>query len=269
MRMLCLLACVVTAFARVAVAAEAPTATEIIKNVKQILEPSKSGIRKLVFTVDTEGEKVQIVAHQANKQFPDGKKVVTVTLQPDDVRGTAFLVFEPKEVGKPTITWVYVPFLDRVKKLIEVEANESFVNTDFTYSDLGFVRFHENYKLLGVEEKDGKNTYKVEETVPQESYYYSKIITWVTAAGMNPVQRDYYDPAAALWKRETFGPVRVIDGIPTILRRVMKNVQEGTSTDLEVQATRYDVELSDDLFDPKEMRKVAEHPAWKAFAHDE
>lgn len=262
MRTLCLLAWTAVALCEPAIAADAPSAAQIVDKVKAVLEPSKPAVRKLVFTVSSEGDEVQIVARQASKQFPDGKKMLTVMLEPNGIRGTASLTVEPAG-GKPTKTWIYVPYLRRVKELIPVEANDSFANTDFTYADLGFVRVHADYKSLGREEKDGTSTYKVEETVPTESFYYSKILTWVAIDGMYPVQRDYYDPAGALWKHETFGPLTQIDGVPTILQRQMKNAQIGTGTTLDVESVRYDVELPDALFDPKEMSKAADHPLWK------
>ena len=40
-----------------------------------------------------------------------------------------------------------------------VDIYQRFLGTDFTYADLGFVRLHEMYKLLGEEELNGVQAY--------------------------------------------------------------------------------------------------------------
>ena len=57
--------------------AQDPT-MDIVKKMKEVLEPVKPSTRKVVLTVNSEGETVQFVAGQARKQFPDGKRMVMV-----------------------------------------------------------------------------------------------------------------------------------------------------------------------------------------------
>ncbi len=176
----------------------------------------------------------------------------------------AYLIAEPKD--KPTIMWTYLPALRRVRGLVPVDAYEHFLGTDFTYADLGFVRLHEKYRLLGEKEHAGAHAYRVEEQVPQERAYYSRLITWVAADSLLPLQRDYYDVAGTLWKTELFEQVAVIDGVPTPLRTRMQDVQQKTSTELNVSEVRYNVDIPDALFDPEGLPQVAAHPLWQAYS---
>ena len=189
--------------------------------------------------------------------------MVVALLAPKSMRGAAYLIEEPR--NKPALLWVYLPALLRLRELLPVDAYEHFLGTDFTYADLGFVRLHENYKLLGEEEHDGVRAYKVEEQVPKERAYYSRLITWVATDSMLPLERDYYDVDGKLWKRELFDEVSVIDGIPTPLRIRMQDLQAKTSTELDVSEVRYDVDIPDSVFDPEHLPELAEHPLWNAY----
>ena len=162
---------------------------DIVKKMKEVFEPVRPSTSKVVITMKAEGETAQWVARAARKQFPDGKRMVMVLLEPAEVKGNAYLIWEPKE--KPSAVWIYMPILRRVRELVGVDAYEHFLGTDFTYADLGFVRLHPHYRLLSEEEHRGMKTYKIEETVPKERAYYSRVITWVAKDSMLPLQRDW------------------------------------------------------------------------------
>jgi len=233
----------------------------IVEKMKEVYEPSRPSTRKVVFTQHAEGETIAWTARQARKQFPDGKRMLMVMTAPDDVKGTATLVWEPKD--KPTVMWTYSPLIRRVRQLATVDAYEHFLGTDFTYADLGFVALHQQYKLLGEESVGNVNAYKVEETVPQERFYYSRVVTWVAKDSLLPVKREYYDPAGKVWKTETFENIATIDGVPTPLRVRMKDEKSGWSTEMAISEVAYDVEIPDIVFDPQSLPQILTQPLWQ------
>lgn len=243
--------------------AQNPSVTDIVKKMKEIFEPAKPSTRKVVISVTSMGETVQWVAREARKQSPDGKRMVIVLLEPADLKGNAFLAWEPTDPTKHSTVWVYPPFLRRIRELVGVDAYQHFMGTDFTYADLGFVRLHPQYKLLGEEEHGGKQTYKIEETVPTERAYYSRVVTWVAKDSFLPVQRDYYDPSGALWKTETF-EIATINGVPTPIHITMKDLEGQSSTELKVSAVSYDVTIPDTVFDPMQLPALANAPIWQS-----
>jgi outer membrane lipoprotein-sorting protein len=239
--------------------AQDPT-MDIVKKMKEAFEPVRPSTRKVVISATSGGETVQWVAYQARKQLPDGKRMLMVLIQPADLSGNAYVVSEPKD--KPSAVWMWVPFLRRIREFTTVDAYEHFMGTDFTFADLGFVRLHPQYKLLGEEAHGGKQTYKIEETVPKERAYYSRVVTWVDKGTLLPVQRDYYDVAGALWKTETF-EVTTIDGVPTPIRITMKDLQGKTSTEQQISNVAYDVNIPDETFDPMKLPVAANSPLWQ------
>ena len=235
---------------------------DIVKKMKEVFEPIRSSTAQVDLTMSTGGETIHWVARTARKEFPDGKKMVMVLLEPAEVKGNAYVMWEPKD-NQPSAVWTYMPLLRRVRELIGVDAYEHFLGTDFTYADLGFIRLHPQYRLVSEEEHEGRPAYQIEEAVPKERAYYSRIITWVAKDSLLPLQRDFYDVAGVLWKTETF-EVSTIDGVPTPIRIEMKDLQGKSSTELQISAVRYDGEIPDEVFDPLQLPVVANAPVWQA-----
>jgi len=234
---------------------------DVVKKMKEVFEPVRPSIRKVDITMTDGGETNHWVARQAMKQFPDGKRMVMVMVEPNEVKGNAYIIWEPQD--KPSAVWTYMPFLRRVRELVGVDAYEHFLGTDFTYADLGFIRLHPQYRLLGEEDHGGKKTYKIEENVPKERAYYSRVITWVSKNSLLPAQRDYYDAVGNLWKTELFEEEK-IDGVPTPIRIQMKDLQGKSSTELHVNDVRYNVDVPDALFDPMKLSMAANSPVWQS-----
>src|SRR5262249_54368709 len=145
-----------------------------------------------------------------------------------------------------------LPVVRRVREIVPVESYQSFLNTDFTYADLGFTRRAGTDKLLGTETRDNLETYRVEE-VPRATWYYSRIVTWVAADSWLPVRREFYDPAGVLWKVEKWAQVTAIDGVAIPMSVVMEDVRQGGSTEVRVSDVLWDCKIPDDAFDPDRL----------------
>jgi hypothetical protein len=80
---------------------------------------------------------------------------------------------------------------------------------------------------------------------------------WVVKENFFPVVLDYYnehDPDL-LEKRLVQSDIRVIDGIPTGMKATMINKRDNTQTDMELLDIKYDVELNDDMFTERDLKK--------------
>lgn len=243
--------------------ASPPKAMKIIKDMKEVFEPEQPCVRKIDLSVSGEPAlETHWTARKASRTFPEGKRTLLVMLEPRDVRGNGLIIEEHKD--KSAVKWVYVPLVRRVRKIVPVTAYEHFLNTDFTFADLGYVEYDGTYELLGEEERAGEPAYKVSFN-PTNPWYYSRVITWVSKETHLPIERDYYDVKAQLWKQETFEQATIINGIPTPLRIQMKDVQNETTSLFSVSEVRFDLEIPKDLFNPKMLPKAADSPFWKQF----
>jgi len=239
-----------------------PTAESIIGLMKAALEPARPSLRKIVMVMHSaDGETVEWTARQARKGLADGYRMLTVVMAPKDLRGTALLVAERKSETFDA-QWIYLPALRRVRKIVTVGAYESFLGTDFSYADLGLVNMRDrSFKLLGEDTIGQRAAYKVEER-PASPWYYSRVVTWVAQDDNLPLRREYYDQENHLWKVEEVRSEANVDGTPTVLDIVMKDLEANTSTELQVSEVQYDVQVPDNLFDPARLSAISEHPLW-------
>jgi hypothetical protein len=255
---------VVVTLLPLSVQAEPPEVMTIVKRMKEVFEPARPTTRKVILSISGErDQKTEWVAAQALKVFPEGKRLLTVILSPESLKGNAFLVQEQRD--KPTAMWVYSSPLRRVRSLVPVDVYQRFLDSDFTYADLSLVNLHSVYRLLGEEEHSGVRAYKVEEMFPQAQAYYSRILTWIAIDSMLPLERQYYDVAGSLWKKEVFEDVSVINGIATPLHVTMEDVQTRTMTELKVQQVEYEGSIPDSLFDPVQLPQGVQFSTWQAY----
>jgi hypothetical protein len=236
-----------------------PDADTLVSKVRAALEPDRTSVRKVTMTVTGPGgDASQITLGAARKKVGPAPRVVMVVLAPAGLRGTTLLV---EEETAENVLWLYVPAIGRTRKLVSPEAYTTFLNSDFTFADLGFVGMGAKYTLAGEEKRQGTDTYRLE-GVPRETWYYSRFTTWVAKDTSFPVERDFNDVRNELWKVERWSNVSAINGVATALRVSMENVQTQNKTEAVTEAVRYDVDVPDALVDPSQLSKAADSPVW-------
>ena len=245
-------------------AATMPPAAKLTQKMKAALEPVRPSVRKMSIVISAQdGEATQWTVGQARKHFKDGNRTITVILEPADQRGTAYLMREPE--GRSDLEqWVYIPAVRRVRRILPVESLQAFLGSDFTLADLGFVDLRATYRLLGTEDRGGSRAYKIQEVplAPHAKWYYSRVVTWIAVDSSLPIERDFYDPSNTLWKIERFEQISDVDGVATPFRVRMEDREAGGSTELTIKDVRYDVEVSDALFDPTRLREASQASLW-------
>jgi hypothetical protein len=204
---------------------------------------------------------VEWKAGQARGTVDHANFVLTVLLEPADVRGTALLIKE--QAGQPSSEWLYVPYLRRVRQVLPVNEFESFLNTEFTDSDMGFVNLtNRKVTLLADGPVNGTAAYQLLE-VPADPRTFTRIVTWIAADTKRPLNREYYDVANRLWKVETFEDVATVHGTPIARHVRMQDLQTGYSSEYRISDLASDVQIPAALFDWQQLPQAADHPIWK------
>ena len=242
-------------------AAAAPDVAMIVQHMKQGLEGPSSAVRLMTLKVISGGNTVaQWKMAQANGTANGAHWMLTVVLAPPEAKGIAFL--DKDQPGATSaVNYAYLPVTKRVLEFSPIPGYDAFFTTDFSYQDLGFVRLGGGgEKLLGTETRDGKKVYKLEDH-PINHPLYSKVISYVATDTLLPVERDFYDRAGRLYKSEHC-TVETVE-TPVITKIVMNDVQSGGSSEIDVTKVIRDKQAPADLFDPKRLPEVADHPFWK------
>jgi outer membrane lipoprotein-sorting protein len=176
--------------------------------------------------------------------------------RPADVRGMSFMVW--KYTGKDDDRWLYIPAIKLVKRIAADDKNSSFVGSDFSYEDIsGRDLKDDTHTLKGEESVNGKAVY-VLESVPREpkSAYYSRKVAWIDKETFLPLKEEYYDKRGKLYKTFTAEEIETIQGIATIMKRTMANVQNGHRTEVTFSEVKYNVGLRENLFSERYLRSA-------------
>ena len=240
-----------------ALAERALTANQIIGQMKNAMEPPKASLRRMTLTARDGSEETSLDLLQARRTFPDGARSLTVVLNPEGVRGIAYLV-EQRRDGTGNTEYVYMPVIRRARKLLPTESYTAFLDTDFSYGDLGLLPIETQNELGDETTVKGRKTYEVESTTGpvEEQWYVKRTVTFIDAETLLPIKRNFYNPANSLFKTETFVESMQVDGIPSPSLIVMQNLGTRTNSVLQTTSLSYNDDIAEELFTPEKLSVV-------------
>ena len=99
--------------------------------------------------------------------------------------------------------WFYSKRTNRVRKIASHQKKSSANGSDFSYEDMSMDDNREkyDYKLLGDENKYGKDCYTVEfKAKDVDDQTYSKLIFWIDKSNFVTIKGEFYDEDGSLWK---------------------------------------------------------------------
>jgi outer membrane lipoprotein-sorting protein len=237
----------------------------IINKMKIVNESALEMAQKMEILIKT-NDKVdsKLLAGKAQKLISGGKNAIIVLLEPDSIKGFAYMYREKDDMTVDR--WIYFPAINRVRRIVEPwNAYDSFLNTDFNYADIGFVDTKGEYTLLGEENIENAPAYKVEKRPKSSIQYYSRIVTWISKKTYLPLRQDFYDTANRLYKRQLLEDIIMVGKTPVPYKITMLNLQTNTSTVLSVKELRtgLDLDLPDEIFMPDRLSYTASCPIWE------
>ncbi|MEX2371356.1 MAG: outer membrane lipoprotein-sorting protein [Bacteroidales bacterium] len=203
--------------------------------------------------INRQGEQRVRELSQYVKNTPGADKKIMFFRTPADVKGTSFMNWSYTN-GKDDDQWIYLPALNRTKRISSDGKGDYFMGSDFTYDDLGDRHPDEDsHQLLREEIVQGKACYVVESKPKEEDYMYSKIISWIMKDNLIGLKREFYDENGDLLKTLTIHEYDQVDGYWTILRTEMKNVQKNHKTVMEFTNVQFNQGIPDSRFTERSM----------------
>jgi outer membrane lipoprotein-sorting protein len=230
------------------------TGEQIIQKVNDLFNPQTSHGKSKMTIVTSSGSKRTFVSESWSKD--EGEKNLVRYISPKRVKGQAILM-----LNNADDIWSFFPRTQRVRKLASHAKKQKMQGSDFSYEDMGSGdAFINDFtpKRLEDEEMEEKECFKLELTRKKDSdLSYSRMMMWIIKESFVPIVIDYYDEDDPnLWlKRLVQSNIKMIDGIPTAMKSVMYNKLDNTQTEMELLEVEYDVELSDDMFTERNLKK--------------
>lgn len=132
-----------------------------------------------------------------------GGNIFMKFLTPKSIKGTSFLSL--KKNGRNSRQWIYFPAYKKARRLSSHSSNESFLDSDFSNSDISFE--YENsytYHTKGLIKYNGTDTYIVEglrkSTENKAKVPYSKQILYIEKQRKIVVKCDFYGETGQIEK---------------------------------------------------------------------
>lgn len=168
---------------------------------------------------------------------------------PEDVAGTGLLNLDKADGSNEQ--WLFLPALDRVRRVAGDRKGGRFVGSDIVYEDLQTRRPQsDRHRLVGKETLNGVAC-EILESVPVDasSSVYTKRLVWVDPQTAMVMRIDYFDKdPAAPSKRWLLVARKQIQGIWTVTDSRVTDLTGGHETRLIVENAKYDRKLPAKLF---------------------
>lgn len=160
-------------------------------------------VKKVDDKMDRTGSlsKLEMKVYRSNKL----KKTYRMNMKSEgDEKILVDFLYPPRNKGEKYLKvsesmWIYRP---KINKVIRISGRSSFSGSDFSNTDILSVRLDKDYDstLLGIEDYNGRQAYKLELIAKSEEVTYAKIIYWVDKEKLIPLKRDFYTISGHLLK---------------------------------------------------------------------
>lgn len=173
---------------------------------------------------------------------------------PADIKGSGFLSVKAADGSMQSL--VYLPALDRVRRIAGSQKQESFFGSDFSYEDITDLQggAHADYDNVLVEVKPGP-VYVVRSTAkPGAGAAYDQLVMEVPEATLLPRRVAFYR-SGTLLKVMTIGATARVDGYVLPSRLSMHTEAGGTTTTIEQRDIQVEETLPDEIFTERFLRR--------------
>ncbi|MGE0445775.1 MAG: outer membrane lipoprotein-sorting protein [Vicinamibacterales bacterium] len=180
---------------------------------------------------------------------------------PNDIRGTAFLVWE--HPGEDDERFLYLPALGRVRRIAGAEKQESFVGSDLSYEDIGgrdladySYTFADTNASWRAPDGTSHPAWALESRAKDRDARYPRSVSLVLKDRFIIVHADVFNRRDEREKVLDVRRLERVEGIWTVMDLEVANERERTRTELATTAVDYNTGLAADDF----TRRRLENP---------
>jgi hypothetical protein len=191
----------------------------------------------------------QMVTYRLDVGYGEVWSLIRFT-SPSDIADTGLLTLDHADGSSDQ--WIYLPALDRSRRIPAARKGGRFVGSDIFFEDLQDRKVEmDRHRILGEEEIFGVPT-RVLESVPVDpaNSTYGRRVSWIHEQSLLPLRLDFYAPGRddAPMKRLEVHQLEQVQGFWTVMDSSVTDLASGHSTRLVVDAVVYDRALPESLF---------------------
>lgn len=201
------------------------------------------------------------------KDIGEDSKGIIFFLSPADVRNTAYLSYDWEDNQKEDDSWLYLPAIQKVKRIASSDKSSSFMGSDFSYSDINGIEIEDwNYSFVNEEAQldghpvwiiQGKPKPELKEKVIDETGYI-KSMMWIRKDNFMMVKGKYWVQKGRQIKYFKAEDIRQVQGIWTAHVLKMVTTAKGKVTHssvLRFSNIKYNEPVDDLMFTTRRMEQ--------------
>ena len=242
-----LLALIVLIGAVTAVFAE--SASDIMKKVADGSKSNSSAMELTMQIVSSSGAVSERKIQTLSMKSGGKTSTITLFLAPASVKNTRFLSID-NPVGADD-QWIFLPALNKVKRIAAGEKDSSFMGSDFSYSDMSSMSMADSdgsHTLLREEMYGGTACYVIESRPTGGATSYGKTISWIAKDKYVAMKVEFYHKdASTLVKTLTTGNVSLVSGRWLARTMTMQSVS-GSKTVVTISQVKFDISVDPGYF---------------------
>ena len=239
------------------------TGQEIAQKVHDRDDGDNSTSKMKMILIDKNGKERIRDLKTFTKDKGEDKLKLMFFLTPADVKNTAFLTYDYEDSSRDDDQWLYLPELQKVKRIASSDKSSSFMGSDFTYSDMTSRNVADyRYKIMKETKVGGKKVWqmlvtpKSEKTVEETGY--TKSIVFVREDNFVIIQALNYIKAGKKLKYMQVKGLKKIDGIWTATEMQMvtkKGKKTLHKTIFKFSEIKYNQDLDKSLFTTRTLQR--------------
>lgn len=235
----------------------AQSAEHIFLKSISLTDPENMEMISSLIIEDARGRQRKRKITSARKQFGTSKKMLMRFISPQEVAGTSMLIYD--HLNDNDEMWIYLPALNKVRRIISTEKGGSFMGSEFTNADMSkpnpnnytFQRL-EDEPLEGIQHFVILLICKDSKTSKELGYQYKKI--WINKETFLTRKIIFSDQLNKPFKIEQFSKYKEVDEnhfIATLLE--MENLKNNRKSYLNIEEYQPYCALSKYYFIPNKL----------------
>ncbi len=202
------------------------------------------------------------------KDYADSTRTLTRFSAPADISGTGYLNFDWLDAERDDDSWLYLPALQRVKRLASSETSDAFLGSDFTYADINGIEIDwYDYRFINESEiVDGQECWVIE-VVPkaeikekaEEATGYSRMQLWIRKDNFIQVRAQAWELRGNRIKYFLAEDIHQVAGYWTTGRLqaiTTRNDRQEHASVLQLNDVEYNSDLEDDFFSTESLQRA-------------
>ena len=243
------------------------SAEEVMRKVDNRYDGDSSIAHSTLILIDKKGRERIRQIKIYSKDYDKDTKNLSLINSPPDISGTAYLYFDYEDSDKDDDSWLFLPSMQKIKRVAASDKSESFFGSDFTYSDINGLNL-DWYSFRFIKQSefvDGHDTWVIELT-PKKAYKsiaeietgYTKHVFWVRKDNFFIIKGKLFLKRQAKIKYFKATDLQKIDGVWVAKKQQMvttKNNKKRSASVIVINSVTYNNSLADEIFNPETLHR--------------